>query len=230
MAKQVIGEAKAISLPELSVKELQYDFSQRRHAMAEVVVEERQLVFDDIDIERQLDDLRPDLIGYVDGNPVVIEIYVSHKCDRGKVTKLRDRGLRAVEVDLSNVRYTVTKQELEKLLLVETENKKWLSHPEAPAVKQRLRSSLREKVKRANESIQQTSSRNQNPRSAMSRHVQPRRPKAAPTPKPVKEYPSRIFFCKECRHQFSMMSTEALNTLVTVTCTACGADVSTRRV
>lgn len=230
MAKQILSEAKAIFLPKLSIRELQHDFDQKPHRLTEVVTEERGVTFDWIDVERQLDDIRPDLIGYVDGKPLVIEIYVAHKCDREKVRKLRERGLFAIEVDLSKLRYTVTREELVKLLLSGGENKKWLSHPEAPATKRRLRSSLTQKVNSINEEIHRRSSSGHGFRITARKRVQPQRAISARTLTPTKEYPTRIFFCKQCRHQFSMASIEVPSILTKVACTACGAAVSTGRV
>lgn len=66
------------------------------------VLEKRKLVFDKVKLESwQADNrYRPDCIGYIGDQAVVIEIYVTHKVDEKKIKKIRADGLPAIEVVL----------------------------------------------------------------------------------------------------------------------------------
>lgn len=231
MAKQILSEEQYVALPELVVKAKQLDELAEIHFMTEQVTVERTVIFDRVVVEKQLDDIRPDLIGYVDGMPILIEIYVSHKCGQEKIDKIRERGLFALEFDLSKVEHTVTKNELATLLLDGTEGKRWLSHLDVPKVKQKLQSLLARKVKAINEDILRRSRRERSRRFAVLKRTwrQYSKASAAPPETPLKEHQNRIFFCRKCRHKFSMTISEAPYSANNVVCPACGADVSTRR-
>jgi hypothetical protein len=222
----------ASGLPGLIVNETQYDHTGNAHRMTQTAVMERRVVLDDIAVERQFGDIRPDLIGYVDGVPVLIEIFVTHKCDRSKIVKIRDMRVAAIEIDLSGSQHTITKKELAHRLLNETKNKKWISHPDVPEIKRRLRFSLEDRIRAINKRLAQQSRRSGAQRSSSSRPNLPTRASVAVPTKtlPLQEYKERHFKCPSCRNLFRMSSAEAPYTREVVACPECGAEVSTRRV
>ncbi|MBR08151.1 MAG: hypothetical protein CMP48_10725, partial [Rickettsiales bacterium] len=53
-----------------------------------------------VEIEKYLDDIRPDLIVWVRSEPILIEVYVSHKIDQEKLIKIKNKKIAAIEIDL----------------------------------------------------------------------------------------------------------------------------------
>ncbi len=93
-AKQVIQEARGLAVPVNSavVEKLGLD-----DAMGPSVL----LALSRIDVERTIQDVRPDLLGHTDaGVTVAIEVAYSSFCDLLKVDRFAQLGLPALEIDL----------------------------------------------------------------------------------------------------------------------------------
>ena len=90
-----------------------------------------ELKFDDVEIEKNIGDIRPDLIVHADGKPLIIEIYVWHKTDTEKIWSIEKLGIRAIEVSLTEFQYPSNRPDksLATTLIENTTNKKWLRPP-----------------------------------------------------------------------------------------------------
>lgn len=89
------------------------------------------LILDRIEEEKQLDDIRPDLVGYTWDTQVLIEVAYSSFVDDEKLAKLEARNLLALEIDLrafdpDNFDLETTKE----AILNGVDLKKWLYFPE----------------------------------------------------------------------------------------------------
>ncbi len=98
------------------------------HQLAkEIILEEKKIpLFDNenkpleiqnVEVEKNLGDIQPDLYVTLDGHPIAIEIYVTHPVDDEKYKKIEQHRLTTIEVNLSNVTSTLKeeiKQELYK--------------------------------------------------------------------------------------------------------------------
>jgi competence protein CoiA len=93
-AKQVIQEAGGLAVPVNSavVEQLGLNDAESPSAMLEL---------QDIDVERSVQDLRPDLLGHTDaGIAIAIEVAYSSFCDLLKADRFAQLGLPALEIDL----------------------------------------------------------------------------------------------------------------------------------
>lgn len=92
-------------------------------------------MLDRIEEEKQLDDIRPDLIGYTWDTQVLIEVAYSSFVDNEKLAKLEARNLLALEIDLrefdpENFDLATTKE----AILNGVDLKRWLFFPEPVSV------------------------------------------------------------------------------------------------
>lgn len=105
------------------------------------------LVFNRVDAEVQIDNIRPDIVAYSGEQKILIEVAYSSFADIVKVEKLQALELDAVEIDLSRFTPDVFDAELvKKAVIDDTKGKKWLyvvpavapqqSEPSAPQCKQ----------------------------------------------------------------------------------------------
>lgn len=140
-AKEVLAQAGRIRLPELS-------------AYADVVlpngdVESRtsnisglEVMLGTVCLEKQLGNIRPDVVAEVipselasEANhplmqgPLLVEVTVTNGIDAEREERIRSRGLPALEVDLSILGGTLTKEDFIRLLVEEEAGKRWVYHP-----------------------------------------------------------------------------------------------------
>lgn len=130
-AKNVLMGSGRIVLPE---KRAQF-YGAGRELIACI---QRSYRIEAIESERRLGQIVPDLVAYIEGRPVIIEIKVSHAVPPEKLSKIRGMGVSALEIDLSQAPRTFTLHELEPLLVDSAENKRWLYHKDAEAMWDRL--------------------------------------------------------------------------------------------
>lgn len=228
MAKQILAEEGCISLPSLKVSRSLDDKEGTSHSQELLVTEEKNEIFCKVVLEQRVSDIRPDIIGYINNTPFLVEIAVTHFADRDKKTKIRRLGLASIEIDLSGITYEITESELKELVVSKRDNKKWLSNPKAVGVISELESSLNARVKEINAGYKQAK-RAQESRLAQKRaefHASQLQSKIATVPASSKQYDPRWFVCEACRHLFSVSLAEAPYSLQTIPCPECEYDVS----
>tara|TARA_R110002060_G_scaffold66339_1_gene75180 strand:+ start:14761 stop:16152 length:1392 start_codon:yes stop_codon:yes gene_type:complete len=86
------------------------------HLMAKMVIAEDQKLhapvgtiepnykdihFEDVKLEKRLDNRIPDVIAYANGELIIIEIAVTHPCETDKISEMRRGYMNCVEIDLS---------------------------------------------------------------------------------------------------------------------------------
>lgn len=146
MAKQLLSQELRAVFPRLEVEVTESDMFGNIYAEQEVVEEALLKNFDSVKLEYTLEEIRPDIIAYSKEGQVLIEIAVTHFTDNKKKRKIRSLGLPAIEVDLSKISYAIDTNELRRLVIEETRNKKWLSNPKVIDVKEKLRAKLDQKI------------------------------------------------------------------------------------
>ena len=88
----------------------------------------KNIVFDEMVCEVYEGRVIPDVIGFIDGEKVLIEVAVTHFCERGKIKELKKVNATCVELDLSGFRVkgeTISKEGIRGYL--KSCPKKWLS-------------------------------------------------------------------------------------------------------
>jgi len=231
MAKQILLEEKLIRLPSLELKESGNDLSGKTHVESELVCEKVSQLFERVDVEKKLSDFRPDVTGFVGDLPVVIEIAVTHFVDPEKRKKIQKGDYRAIEIDLSKVVHTISKEQLRDLVVYQESNKKWLSHESASRIRPRLKIQLESRIKEANRAIIKSRNRSKNRtfRPTKIRSMQP--PVAASRPpSPPIEFDLRWIKCDECSHLWKTSKSDTPYSLLLIGCPRCGHKVSTARV
>ena len=228
MAKQILSEEGVAKFPELSVKVTQDDKNGQAHEEVGIVTEESLMKFSHVELEKRLEEIRPDIIAYQDSIPYLIEIAVTHFSDSEKVKRIRSKNIHAIEVDLSKVTYTTTKEELTQLIIDKVDNKKWLSNPAAPLKKAEIKNRLEERIRKINENIYK--SRQANKVSYVTNPVLTQKKYSTPTHSyraaRTKEYDPRWFLCEACRHIFKVPLKDAPYTIETIQCPECDHAVS----
>lgn len=117
-AKQVIIDAMGITLPPVPSSDIDTTW----------------WAFDKIIPEFHLGKIRPDLACYIDGEPIFIEIAVTHFLDEEKLKIIQSMNIKTIEVDLSGLLKTemvIPSDEAKKHILENLEHKAWL-YPAEP--------------------------------------------------------------------------------------------------
>lgn len=86
LAKEIIAEERRIPIPRSGHIEF-YDCNQ-------------------IELEKRLDDIIPDIYALCENRPFIIEIFVSHKIDDQKAKKIEKKHISTVEINLSEGTYS----------------------------------------------------------------------------------------------------------------------------
>lgn len=226
MAKQILSEEGVALFPELLVKETQPDKNGDSHEESEVVTKKTLMKFNQVELERRLDNIRPDIIAYQGSTAYLIEIAVTHFCDSEKVQRIRKKNIYAIELDLSKVTYEITKEDLKQLIIDKIDNKKWLSNPDAIPTKEKLKTKLEEKIRTINETIINTRSERKDLLAFKPRGLHKKSSKHSNSKIRTKEYDPRWFLCEACRYIFKVPLKNAPYTLDTIQCPECDYAVS----
>lgn len=85
--------------------------------------------FDKVLPEFSLGLIRPDLVAYFDGKPILIEIAVTHFIDQDKLKKIETFKAKCLEINLSNLfksEIEIPSIEAKKQILENLDNRKWI--------------------------------------------------------------------------------------------------------
>lgn len=236
MAKQILSEEGYTIFPSLILKMSQDDMNGVTHTEELAIETEHVARFNKVELEKRIEEIRPDIIAYQNDVPFLIEVAVTHFVDSNKKNIIRDLELPAIEIDLSSVSYVTTKDEL-KLLIAKSSNRQWISNPKAVNGKKELKNTLDEKIRKINTDIYK--SRNKKPVSITKPPSIPKKvvTSFAPRAKQQKEYNPRWFVCSYCLEErninkndntevvFSVPLSQAPYSLKSITCPSCGTEV-----
>ena len=133
LAKQVIADAGWVMTP---------PFAARHYAAWRLIESERRLDFDSVTLEVWQQGFRPDLIAEHAGTKIVIEVLVSHACTPEKLALLAERGIPALEIDLSDFRHGIADKDWFTAAVLSEAPRTWLFHPRQAAANARLADDL----------------------------------------------------------------------------------------
>jgi hypothetical protein len=128
-AKEIIEEAKYIVVPEVIAR---YDKITRK------ISPSKEIYFNQVVLERRLNDIVPDIIAYKNGKPLIIEVTVTHGIDNIKREKIKKLGISTLEIDLSNIDL-FNHEQLQYEVISGINCKRWIYNAVAEKEKERLR-------------------------------------------------------------------------------------------
>lgn len=118
-AKAILETRKQIALPAVEAK-----LYSARHSS--LLAPEQTYSLDRVELERRVGKIVPDVLAYVRGRAIAIEVRVTHAVDKPKTGYFRSLGLSAIEIDLSRAPRTFTLEELEPLVVGSGPHKSWV--------------------------------------------------------------------------------------------------------
>lgn len=118
-AKEILLQTKRMILPAVYIS---FPDSYKKD---ELVCPAKEIPIDRVELERRFGDIIPDVVVYAGGKQFFIEIYVTHCIDDEKLAKLKKADISTIEINLSKKTNMTSVNELEALLLGESEEKKW---------------------------------------------------------------------------------------------------------
>jgi hypothetical protein len=138
LAKEVLAQSHFLVIPDVVARH----GGRVRRIKAGRELHYRASVVEATTTESGTPNLRPDLIveGELGGEPykLFVEIFVRHKTGQEKIAKLKERGLAAIEIDLSQVPADETREFYEDAIL-RTAERRWLHNRFAEAEQLRMR-------------------------------------------------------------------------------------------
>lgn len=122
LAKDVLLEEKRILLPKVKIR-----FSDHGGSYKEVLISNETFIeIDNVVLEKKQGEIIPDVIAYCGDKKFYIEIYVTHKIDDNKKTKIIEEDVSTIEIDLSEIDRYISKEMLKDIFLKETNQKHWI--------------------------------------------------------------------------------------------------------
>jgi hypothetical protein len=100
--------------------------------------EECDIYFEHVSVESKFGNVVPDVLIYVEGRPLAIEIGVTHFVDNLKLNKLSHLGLSTLEIDLAEFSRNPNLQALEDEIVFSVRSKRWLYNAKVEAIKQKI--------------------------------------------------------------------------------------------
>lgn len=135
-AKTIIMEAGEIHVPAT-----RYNYKN----IVDYYLPDQVIPLSNIHEEKDIGNIQPDIISYYKGKPLLIEIYVTHKVDDDKIQKIKDKGISAIEIDLSGIGYETDIDALRQLVLYDSTNRYWINDEDFNALHNRFLNLLEHK-------------------------------------------------------------------------------------
>jgi Competence protein CoiA-like family/Protein of unknown function (DUF2384) len=141
-AKEILAQRKFLWLPARIASV---------HGKSHQLVKVGRCSFATAEIELTDGNVTPDLIlTTTEGKKLRVEIYVRHKCDVAKITKLKARALDTIEIDLSHINWDDNPEDWIEPIL-RTAPRKWLHNNEVSKFEQEQADAFCEKVTKLGE-------------------------------------------------------------------------------
>ena len=135
MAKLILKEEKRIRIPNVYILSKLSTFSYQGHIFhretEEFLPGSTFITFNDVELEKKIDEFIPDVILYNNNHRLLVEIKVSHGVDETKLRKIRKSNISTLEIDLSNIKANITIEGLRDLLINDVYNKEWIYNKKA---------------------------------------------------------------------------------------------------
>lgn len=144
-AKKVLEQSAQLTLPELTIHEQVYGETCGQSITksgSASVCEAHVVLIEDVVLEKPLNNIIPDVIATIDGNPLIIEIGVTHFVDQRKENKIHNLKISSIEIDLSGIDRDADLESIRSVVVDSIDHKVWLFHRETEKVRSELRSKL----------------------------------------------------------------------------------------
>ena len=119
-AKEILSKANRIMLPAVYI---QFPNSPKA---PELYCESKEIEIERVELEKRFQDVIPDVVIYAGGKQLFLEVYVTHAIDDVKLKKLKESDISTIEIDLSRKEHSISLEELQNVLLDESDEKKWV--------------------------------------------------------------------------------------------------------
>ncbi|MFJ8235402.1 competence protein CoiA family protein [Ureibacillus sp. NPDC094379] len=121
-AKEILNKHRKIIIPkaELNVR------VSKKYKRNWNLSNQRLIQIERVELESYREGYVPDVLAFINGKPLIIEITVTHKTDESKINKIRSDGISVLEIDLSQYDREFTIENLEKEVIYNVSNKIWL--------------------------------------------------------------------------------------------------------
>lgn len=129
MAKDILENEKRIKLPKVEIQ-----IGMNRSAISE----DRFIEFDEVTLEKRLESIVPDILIRKADKYLIIEIYVTNKVGDEKQKAIENKGVSAIEINLSKLNKSITKVDLRRVLIDEVDCKYWIFNKIAFDYEQKL--------------------------------------------------------------------------------------------
>lgn len=145
LAKEILDEKRQIALPGYKERFIIKDKNYR--GWGPLYDKEIEFLYPElisiekVHIEKSINSIRPDLIIWVNEEPILVEIYVTHKVDEPKLQIIKDNDIAAIEIDLHSLNRTITKDDLASVLIT-GQCSKWIYQPTIDAAKEAFQKEL----------------------------------------------------------------------------------------
>lgn len=150
-AKQIIADEMRVRFPELVEKadatDSRDDYHVFRETLSSSIIKLNECA-QEVSLTSNEEERRPDLYGIMaDGEPVAIEIFVTHNVDEKKAPFFRSAALDCIEVDLSSITENELKDaETFKSIVVDTAPRKWIFARKSQELKEKAKARLNSKL------------------------------------------------------------------------------------
>lgn len=119
-AKEILSKANRIMLPAVYI---QFPNSPKA---SELYCASKEIEVERVELEQHVRDVIPDVVIYAGGKQLFLEVYVTHAIDDIKLEKLKKSDISTIEIDLSKKEHSISLEELQRILLDDSEEKKWV--------------------------------------------------------------------------------------------------------
>ena len=139
-AKEVLEDAMEITLPAVNVVFGSY--------LGGIEIStSRKFDIDRVEVETRTGSIVPDLIATIENRLLIIEIFVTHGVDARKIEHIREMGVSAIEIDLSEMPRDLPREMIRHTILDGHVNKRWLYNTVADSrLQQILNASTRKPI------------------------------------------------------------------------------------
>ena len=118
-AKDILSKAKKMTVPPVLVH------FPNSNKSDEIICGAKEIEIENIELEKTLGNIIPDVVVYVGGKRFFVEIYVTHCIDDEKLKKIRKANISTIEIDLSKKTKLISIEELTDILLNNSPEKRW---------------------------------------------------------------------------------------------------------
>lgn len=120
MAKAILSTAKTIVTPKV------YVYFPNSTKEKQLCCDSQEITVDKVELEQNYGNIVPDVVVHSGRRKFFLEIYVTHAVNKEKISKLKTADISTMEIDLSKVERTISYKDLQRILLEDNEQKRWI--------------------------------------------------------------------------------------------------------